>query len=138
MSRLRIATMAPHGICGAAARVSGEILFAASPRISMARTTAKSSIRSTSRSAWVRPAMNCATASAASTMWRRRTRSSSRILRLGGPQYLFAEISAEILRRAQVDLLPSQQAGQLRLHGGQPEQARLTARLELHQEVDVA
>src|SRR6476646_470605 len=71
-------------------------------------------------------------------MWRIRTRSSSRILDLGRPQDSVAEIPAEILRRAQVDLFPAQHRGQLGFHHGQPEEARLTAGLELHQEVDVA
>src|SRR5882757_1371448 len=132
MSRLRIDTRAPQGTCGAEARVSGEILFAASPRISIACTTAKRSIRSRSRSSRPRPAINWATASAASIIWSMRMRSSSGKLHLGFPQYLIPEMSAEILWRAQVDLLPVQHSGQLGFHRGQLQQARLTAGLELH------
>jgi hypothetical protein len=50
------------------------------PRTSIARTTAKSSIRSESRSARLRPAMKLQAASAASIMCAIRTRSSARIL----------------------------------------------------------
>jgi hypothetical protein len=44
---------------------------------------------------------------------------------------------AEILRRPEVDLFPSQHRCQLVLHRGQAEQARLMAGLALHQQVDV-
>src|ERR1700688_3521053 len=132
MSRLRIDTMALQGICGAAARASGETRLAASPKTSMACTKAKSSIRLWSSSSRLRPATNCAIASAASIMWRMRARSSSRILNLRGPQYLVAEMPAEVLRGAQVDLVRAKHGAELGFHRGQPEQAWLTARLELH------
>ena len=51
------------------------------------------------RSARARPAMNRATVSAASTMWRIRIRSSGGILHQGRPDHFAAEVPAQILGR---------------------------------------
>lgn len=55
------------------------------------------------------------TDSAASTMWRIRTRSSGRILNLGESYHLIAKMSAQILSRAQIDSPAAKQRRQLGL-----------------------
>src|SRR5688572_8073186 len=67
-----------------------------------------------------------------------RTSLSGRKLHLGSPQHLVAEVPAELLRRAQVNLAPSEQSREFCLEFREAEEARRPARLELDQQVDVA
>src|ERR1700726_2004025 len=64
-------------------------------------------------------------------------RSSPCISHRSRPPYAVAKLAAELLRSTQVDLR-TEHRGKLGLHGGQPNETRLAARLELDQQIDVA
>src|SRR6516164_1686898 len=77
-------------------------LLAASPRISMARTRANTNIRSVSKSLRVFPRTKSHTVSAASTIWRSRTRSSGGKLDLGHAFDGLTEVRTEFVCRPQI------------------------------------
>ena len=62
---------------------------------------------------------------------------SRSILDLGILDDLFSEELAEVFRSAHVNG-SAQHLGQLAFHAGQSQQAGLTARLELHEHIDIA
>src|SRR6516162_7793685 len=137
MSRLRIDTIDVHGISTDALRVSALTLLAASPRISMARTRANTNIRSVSKSLRVFPRTKSHTVSAASTIWRSRTRSSGGKLDLGHAFDGLTEVRTEFVCRPQIHR-PAEQLRQLAFNLGQSKKARDSIGLELDQEVDIA
>src|SRR3984893_16324519 len=130
--------MLAHGICGCSSRVSMLILRVASPTIWRAWTRAKASISSSSKSPRWRPAVKRIMEFSASTMWRRRMRSSGFILHLCRPHDFLAEIPAQVPRCAQVHFSSSQQGRQFHLDLGHREQGWLRVGLELDQKVHVA
>jgi hypothetical protein len=75
---------------------------------------------------------------AASNMGCSRTRSSFRILDTGGGQYFVAEIPAQLVGSAQIDLSTTEKFRKLPLHSRQTEEAGCLARMELNQQVNVA
>jgi hypothetical protein len=77
------------------------------------RANANNSIRSASSAARSRSAMKAAIASAASSMWRTRTRSSGGILGSRGTHHLIAKMPAEIGRRGEIDPASAQQSCQV-------------------------
>src|SRR3984893_3348467 len=126
-----------HGRSGSCARVSAVTWFAASPAISMARTKAKSSISSVSRSPrWRFWAKRIAEFSASARCCNR-TRSRGFILHLGFAQHLIAKIAAQILGGAQIDPPSRQQGRQLLLDLREVKKARLGFGSEFDQQVDI-
>ncbi len=111
---------------------------AASPMTSIARTSAKSSIWSRSRSLRSRPATNPSAAFAASIICSTRIASSGRILNLGRPHDLVAEMAAEVLGRSEVDPSVAEHGREFGFHPGEPDEPRFLSRLELDQKVYIA
>src|SRR6516225_8115698 len=106
-----------HGMSAATSRVVALTLLAASPTISMARTSANTNIRSASRSLRTFPETKPHAVSAASIIWRSRTRSSGGKLDLGHAFDGLAEMRTEFVCSPQI-YLPAQQSRQLGLDLG--------------------
>lgn len=64
--------------------------------------------------------------------------SSLRILHVCFLEHCFPEVTAQILRRSQIHVAPSEQLRQLTLHARDSEQARHVFRLELYEHVYIA
>jgi hypothetical protein len=67
-----------------------------------------------------------------------RIRSAFRILDTGCGEYFVAEIAAKLVGGAQINFPATKKFRKLSLHSSQIEETREIARLELHQEVDIA
>src|SRR5579883_2707614 len=106
--------------------------------ISISLTRARASLRSLSRWARVRPRTNPTASRAASSMWRRRTRSSFRIEHFGLLEDLLPEVTAQVLRRAQVHCASPQECREFTFQARNAQQSRNMARFELHQDIHVA
>src|SRR5215469_17382206 len=102
MSRLRIDTIEVQGMSTAMLRVSALTLLTASPTISIARTSAKTSIRSQSTSLRTFPNAKPHAVSAASNMCRTRMQSSDGKLDLGHAFDGLAEMRTEFVRGPQI------------------------------------
>jgi len=105
MRRLRVLTTHRHGISGLAARVSVLTRLAASPRTSHARSSARRSWVSVSRSPRSRHWTKDIAYKVASSMCRMRFRSeSSSILDQRGSHHFVAEVAAQVPGRSHVGL----------------------------------
>src|SRR6266446_1508840 len=127
-----------HGRSGSWARVSAVTWLAASPAISTARTRAKSSISSVSRSVRSRPRAKRIAESSASARCCSRTRSRGFILDLGLAQHLVAKIAAEVLGGAYIHPPSCKQTRELLLDFREVEKARPGFVREFDQQVDIA
>ena len=133
----RMAMICAQGIDGATCLVESLTWRAASPTISIAFVSARTSPSSSSRSRRVRPPASLNAVEAASSMWQRRSSSYAFILDLGLIEYLLAEAPAHVPRGAKVHP-PPEHVTQIQLHPRDTQEAGRSPLLELHEQVDVA
>src|SRR5207302_5473621 len=109
------------GISGYRCLVSSEMSFAASPTISTSFVTPSRRSSSFFRSSRLRPSVKAMAFRAASTRWRSLTSSGGGIEGQRGGLDFVAEVAAQIVVGAKVDLMSPEQRRQSLLHAGDGE-----------------